>query len=89
MGLEGLKLRKPIKKLVEEPKKKKFNFGTMTRAEGSVKDIAWLEDVSKAQLVYWWKIAQTRKQLTKEEIAKMKDVKYYLKNKFNVEVPKK
>ena len=86
--LEGLKLRAVKKKAPEPEKKKRFNFGTVKRAKGEVKEIDWLKDVSKSQLVHWWKIASSRKKLSEIEKKKFEQVKYYLKNKFNVELPR-
>lgn len=85
--LEGLKLNKPTAKQLE-PVRPKFNFDTARRANGSVKKIDWLEGKTQVQVVDMWKRAHCRKKLTIEEAAKFEEVKYYLKNKFNMELPK-
>ncbi len=87
--LEGLKL-KPIKRKIvaKEPiKKKKFNFKTISRANGNVNDVEWLNNKTKEQLVHLWKIGHIRKKLDEEDSKKFKEICYYLRAKFNVEVP--
>jgi len=83
--LEGIKIK--IQQ-VQVQAKPKLNFNTNRRAEGNVNKIAWLEDKTVTQVVDMWKKAHSRKKLTQEETTKFEEVKYYLKNKFNIEVPK-
>jgi hypothetical protein len=85
--LEGLKLKK-IKKTVKAEPKKKFNFKTTRRAEGAVKEVDWLKDKTKQELVFLWKIGHVQRRLSEAEQKKFSQIKYYLKSKFNVEIPK-
>lgn len=84
--LEGLKLKKPIKKpkVVEEPVKK-FDFGTTKRATGAVRVIDWLEDKTVDEIADLWKLGHVARNMDAEDKKKFEDIKYYLKSKYGLE----